>query len=219
MLLIFDFDGTLCDTRHNILLTMKATIVELQLPTRTDAQCVATIGLPLTGCFRQLFPHADEDTILRCASTYRRIFAENLQHVEPKPFPHVVDGIRRLKQNGHTLTIASSRSHASLIELTELMGIGKCLDLCLGADDVEKAKPDPFPVIKTLSLTGFKAGNALVVGDMPVDVLMGKHAGTHTCGVTYGNSSEEQLRLAGADFLIQDFSQIFQIINLLSHKS
>jgi len=48
---------------------------------------------------------------------------------------------------------------------------------------------------------------------------MGKHAGTHTCGVTYGNSSEEQLRLAGADFLIQDFSQIFQIINLLSNKS
>ena len=44
MLLIFDFDGTLCDTRHNILLTMKATIVELQLPTRTDAQCVAKIG-------------------------------------------------------------------------------------------------------------------------------------------------------------------------------
>lgn len=87
MLLIFDFDGTLCDTRHNILLTMKATIVELQLPTRTDAQCVATIGLPLTGCFRQLFPHADEDTILRCASTYRRIFAETFNMLSQNHFP------------------------------------------------------------------------------------------------------------------------------------
>ena len=44
-LIIFDFDGTLGDTRRNIVTTMKMTIAELQLPNRSEEECAATIGL------------------------------------------------------------------------------------------------------------------------------------------------------------------------------
>ena len=47
-LIIFDFDGTLGDTRKNIVTTMQLTIAELQLQQRSERQCEATIGLPLT---------------------------------------------------------------------------------------------------------------------------------------------------------------------------
>ena len=56
-LIIFDFDGTLGDTRRNIVTTMQMTIKELGLQSRTEAECAATIGLPLAGCFRTLFPY------------------------------------------------------------------------------------------------------------------------------------------------------------------
>ena len=49
-LIIFDFDGTLGDTRRTIVTTMQMTIKELQLPGRSDDECAATIGLPLM-CF------------------------------------------------------------------------------------------------------------------------------------------------------------------------
>ena len=62
-LIIFDFDGTLGDTRRNIVTTMQMTIKELQLPSRTEAECAATIGLPLAGCFRTLFPDIQEELI------------------------------------------------------------------------------------------------------------------------------------------------------------
>ena len=55
-LIIFDFDGTLGDTRRNIVTTMQMTIAELHLPSRSEEECAATIGLPLAGCFRTLFP-------------------------------------------------------------------------------------------------------------------------------------------------------------------
>jgi phosphoglycolate phosphatase-like HAD superfamily hydrolase len=58
---------------------------------------------------------------------------------------------------------------------------------------------------------GFTAGETLVVGDMPVDIQMGKGAGARTCAVTYGNASREDLAAAGADLIIEDFSQMLTI--------
>jgi phosphoglycolate phosphatase-like HAD superfamily hydrolase len=53
---------------------------------------------------------------------------------------------------------------------------------------------------------------ALVVGDANYDILMGRAAGCRTCGVTYGNQSAADLREAGADYLINDFSEIISLI-------
>lgn len=211
-LIVFDFDGTLCDTQRNIVTTLKATISERALPSRTDEQCIAIIGFPLNECFRHLFPQLDDDEIQCCADTYRRIFAQTLSHILPQPFPHVVSTIRKLKQNGITLTIASSRSHESLAMLSGQMHIGDCLSLILGADDVEKAKPQPEPVLKTLEITGFSPSETLVVGDMPVDILMGLRAGATTVGVTYGNGSADALRKAGANYIIDRFDQLLTLL-------
>ena len=40
-LIIFDFDGTLGDTRRNIVTTMQMAIKELQLPERSEAECAS----------------------------------------------------------------------------------------------------------------------------------------------------------------------------------
>lgn len=214
-LLIFDFDGTLGDTRRNIVTTMQMTIKELQLPDRSDDECASTIGLPLVGCFKALFPVMNAKQAQRCADTYRRIFNENLLTIKPKAFPHVVETLSALKQQGFTLTIASSRSHASLSELTKDLGISDSISYLIGADDVEKAKPEPEPVLKTLATMHFEANSVLVVGDMAVDILMGANAGTRTCGVTWGNSTKKELQEAGADFIIGSMEELIQIANNL----
>ncbi len=214
-LIVFDFDGTLCDTQRNIVTTLKATIEENRLPERTDEQCVSIIGYPLNECFRQLFPDLNERQVQQCADSYRRIFAEKLANCKPEPFPGVVPTVKLLKQMGLTLTIASSRSHASLVELSCHMGIESCFSLFLGADDVEIAKPNPEPVLKTLRETGFSPEETLVVGDMPVDIRMGKGARAKTVGVTYGNGSRHMLLQAGADFIINSFHELTNIINIL----
>lgn len=55
-LIIFDFDGTLGDTRRNIVTTMQMTIAELGLAGRTDDECASKIGLPLDGCLSHYTP-------------------------------------------------------------------------------------------------------------------------------------------------------------------
>ena len=142
-LIIFDFDGTLGDTRRKIVTTMQMTINELRLPYRSEDECASTIGLPLAGCFRTLFPDMQDEFIPRCAETYRRFFNENLKTIQPEAFPGVVETLSVLHQIGFTLTIASSRSRNSLTELTRNMGIANYISYILGADDVKEAKPKP----------------------------------------------------------------------------
>ena len=213
-LIIFDFDGTLGDTRRNIVTTMQMTISELGLTGRSDDECASKIGLPLGGCFEALYPNESKETIQRCADTYRRIFQENLQTMKPQVFPKVIETLSALKQQGYTLTIASSRWHKSLSELTSDLGIADYISYIVGADDVENAKPNPEPVLKTISYTGFDANQTLVVGDMNVDILMGANAGAKTCGVTYGNGTKQELEEAGADYLISNIDELMEIVNL-----
>ena len=211
-LIIFDFDGTLGDTRRNIVTTMQMTIAELHLPSRSEEECAATIGLPLAECFRTLFPDIQEELIPRCAETYRRFFNENLKTIQPEAFPGVVETLSILHQNGFTLTIASSRSRNSLMELTRNMGIADYISYILGADDVKEAKPKPEPVLKTLAEMPYDASQTLVVGDMAVDIQMGANAGTKTCGVTWGNGTRDELVQAGADYIIDNIEELIGIV-------
>ena len=211
-LVIFDFDGTLGDTRRNIIITMQQTMKELGLEIADEASCAATIGLPLEACFRQLYPELDDAGILSCAATYRRIFEDNKKKLKPQLFPHVAETLQWLYDQGYTLTVASSRSAASLHEFLKDMAIDKYISYVLGADNVEHAKPHPEPVLKTLAALGIAATDALVVGDMPVDIMMGASAGVATCGVTYGNASREQLKQAHANDIIDDMAELKDVI-------
>ena len=82
-LIIFDFDGTLGDTRRNIVTTMQMTIAELGLASRSDDECASKIGLPLDGCFEALYPDESKETILFCTDTYRTGKAARLRVFSP----------------------------------------------------------------------------------------------------------------------------------------
>ena len=207
-IIILDFDGTLADTASVIIQTMQATIRKLGLPARTDEQCSAMIGLRLIEIPPVLFPECDLDAELY-ATTYRRLF--HIYNTEDAVvlYPGVIDTLTELKKRGFTLTIASSRSHASLAEYIEKLRLSHLIGYVLGADDVTKGKPDPEPVNRTLEKFGIKADEAIVVGDTVFDIKMGHNAGTRACGVTYGNGSRESL--AEADWIIDDFRKLLEI--------
>ena len=73
-------------------------------------------------------------------------------------------------------------------------------------------KPNAELVKKTLNELSYNAQDTLVVGDMPFDILMGKNAGVYTCGVTYGVSGKNRLLEAGADWVIDDISELLEIV-------
>ena len=205
---ILDFDGTLGDTTALIVRTTQAAIRELGLPERSDEQCAAMIGLRLVEIPPVLFPEHEVDRELY-AATYRRIFNEFNTEGAVELYQHVMETLKELKRRGIILTIASSRSNASLTEYINNLGLASTITYILGANDVKEGKPNPEAVLKTLEAHGIPADEAIVVGDTVFDIDMGRNAGVKTCGVTYGNGSRESL--SNADWLIDDFGKLLEL--------
>ncbi len=210
-LIMLDFDGTIGDTQHLIISTMRKTIAYLNLPPRSAEDCKKMIGLPLKQTFTDMIEMSDEMGD-RCVDVYRRIFDEDNGPGVVPVFPHVMETIHTLKERGKTLTIASSRATATLMEFVRGMQLEPYISLVLSCDDITHPKPHPETALKTLQLTGFSPEEAVVVGDSQYDILMGNNAGCTTVGVSYGNGSVEELQKAQATHIIDDFAQLLDII-------
>lgn len=210
--LIFDFDGTLVDTAPIILRTMQATMLEMNLPEKNESECRATIGLRLEEIPNVLWPEF-KNLSVSYAKTYRRIFNELKSKLNVTCFPYVKDSLISLRNSNYKMAVASSRSHRSLEEYLNLTGLADFFVMLIGGDDVILGKPAPDPVNKILETLDWNPSETMTTGDSPFDILMGKRAGTLSCGVTYGNSSYEELKAVNPDYIISSFPEIENIIS------
>ena len=207
-LLIFDFDGTLADTRELIVKTSQEAQRQMHYPVCEPERIIATIGLPLREGIPTLYPQVRPEELEPWVTIYREVFDILKNRIVPALFPHVKETLSALCSQGYTCTIASSRGSASLHDFLRDMGIAPYISYVISADDVTHGKPHPEPVLKTLQDLSVPAGRAMVIGDMPVDIQMGLGAGTLTCGVSYGNADKAALEAAGAHHVIDDFGQL-----------
>lgn len=207
---IFDFDGTLMDTSEVILQTIKATIKEMKLPDKTDDECRSIIGIRTDEAGKYLYPDSDISN-----AEFARVFRSNYDRLKKdaheKPYPGVVETLTKLKESGCGIAIASSRRLASLYDYLDSLGIKEWFAYIVGADNVNKGKPDPEPVLTILKALGWKPEDTMVIGDADVDIMMGNAAGCTTCAVTYGNGSLASLQSAHPNFIIDSFPQLLNM--------
>lgn len=212
-LVIFDFDGTLADTKENIILTFQMTMKELGVEIKSRQECAATIGLTLEDAFKVLYPGMAAEKYILLRDTYRRIFKENRKILVPGLFPEVMETLEELRRRGFLMSIASSRLSPSLHSFLEDMKIAHLFEYAVGGDNVEHPKPAPDAVLQILRHYNLSAEEAFVVGDMPFDINMATNAGVKSCGVTWGNSDAAQLKESGANYVIDKMSQLLEILN------
>ena len=209
--IIFDFDGTLADTGALIVATIRSTIEELRLPAKTEAECRSVIGLRLEEVASVLWPEIP-NLNQPFADLYRRTFERLKPEIPVCCFPEVAETLRQLHAAGYGLAIASSRSHRSLAAYVEEFGMEEYFCMLIGGNDVLHGKPAPDPVLAILEAQHWTAAQTLVVGDMAVDIRMGRSAGCRTCGVTYGNGTHGELAEAGATEIIDDFKSLLSLL-------
>ena len=92
--------------------------------------------------------------------------------------------------------------------LLERLGIRNYFNVIIGADDGLPLKPAPDSIQKIRETLHVPREHTVIVGDGTTDVRAGKAAGVTTCSVTYGFRPEDELRSAGPDYIIHDFSEL-----------
>ncbi|MBQ7631146.1 MAG: HAD family hydrolase [Paludibacteraceae bacterium] len=201
-LVIFDFDGTIAHTHPLIIATIQQTLRELNLPVPSEQIISEGIGMEFRDCYRHYVPGISEAMIDRCAQTHRRVFETTRHTYPPLLYPHVVETLTTLRQQHIFTSIASARTTRELRDLLADMQVDHLFDYIIGSEEVTAVKPDPEAILLTLRHFQLAPTQALMVGDMDVDILMGKNAGTHTCGVTYGYGAPLALQQSHPDTLI-----------------
>jgi pyrophosphatase PpaX len=111
------------------------------------------------------------------------------------------EAIERLQQAGMALGIVTSGNRARVARELEGLGLRGLFGVVVSADDVEKRKPDPEPIVRGLELLGVAAGEAAYVGDSPEDVEMAHAAGVYVVGVPGPFPNREELKAAGPDLV------------------
>lgn len=207
-IVIFDFDGTLADTRAAIVKAKQETSLMMGLPVASDEAYVSTIGLSSKAGFAKVYPSLSDEQLDACVVGYRKFFEEIIKKDPPVRFPGADEVLAWLTEKGIARTIATARNARSLHDFLRLWDWDRYFPYVLCQEDTPLLKPNPEPVLKTLKDLSFLPSEALVVGDMPVDIEMGKRAGAKTCGVTYGNSGRAALEAAGADYIIDSITEL-----------
>ena len=182
------------------------------LAERDDAQCAATIGLTLYDGFLRLYPDMDGHAAELCVAKYREIYFEDVASAIPQLFDGVAETLHALRGEGILLAVASSRSSPSLLLFMRERAIDHLFSYILGSDSVSRHKPEPEAVEVILQRGGFNPSEAIVVGDMPVDILMARSASVRAVGVSWGNATREELTAAGADAVIDDIRELLPIV-------
>ncbi|RYY06928.1 MAG: HAD family hydrolase [Alphaproteobacteria bacterium] len=114
-----------------------------------------------------------------------------------RPFTAVPDLLRRMRDAGLKIAVASSAKQAELDIYLEVAGISDLIDANTCSDDVSGSKPDPDIFEAALEKLGCSAEEAMVIGDTPYDAIAAKRAGIASIGVLSGGFREEDLREAG----------------------
>jgi phosphoglycolate phosphatase-like HAD superfamily hydrolase len=114
-----------------------------------------------------------------------------------RPFSAVPDLLRRVKDAGVRIAVASSAKKDELDRYLDISGIGDLVDVTTSSNDVKETKPAPDIFVVTLSKLGVEGGDAVAIGDTPYDAEAAGKAGIRTIGVLCGGFTESSLRQAG----------------------
>ena len=124
------------------------------------------------------------------------------------PFPGAAAFLRRLRDAGLVVVLASSASADDLADLRAVIDADDAIDAAVNADDVERSKPDPQIFEVARDKAGIDPALVLAVGDSVWDVRAARAAGMGCVTVDSGGSSRHELTEAGALAVYRDVEEL-----------
>jgi len=206
-LFVFDCDGTLVDSQHNIIAAMAAAWARHDLPAPAASDVRRIVGLTLEIAIARLLPAADHATHCALAAAYREIVhdlrAGNAQGITEEPlFPGIRELIEALAAPELFLGVATGKNLRGLEHTLSVHGLRERFHT-LQTADLCRSKPDPEMVLRAMAETGIEAGSTVVIGDTSFDMEMARSAGATAIGVAWGYHEVAELTNAGAHAIIQ----------------
>jgi phosphoglycolate phosphatase len=198
-LVMFDLDGTLADTGHDLADSVNFTRAHFALPPLPEKLVYANVGRGVEHLLKHSLPEERPD---RFQEVMRVFLAHYENHLLDRTvlYPGVHEVLKLFR--GKRRLVVSNKMLRLTLAVVRGLGVADEFDDILGGDSAPEKKPHPALLQLALQKFDVAPSRALMVGDGDTDIEAGKRAGVITCGVTYGLGNRDDLVAAKPDFLL-----------------
>src|SRR6266852_5215180 len=188
--LIFDLDGTLIDSKQDLICSVNAMLVEMGRETLHEDTISGYIGHgapKLVG--RALGNGATEEEREQALKFFLAHYEEHKLDLTCA-YPGVAEALEELSEI--PMAVLTNKPVRVSKRILEGLGMAKYFRAVYGGNSFETKKPDPQGVKKILKELGATAGEAILIGDSEVDVQTARNAGILAAAVNYGFGTHDR---------------------------
>ncbi len=207
-LILYDLDGTLVDTRRDIINGVRYALGILKGPELTDDEIKDCVGTGLHELIKQVFRTQDEKLADRGAKLYREHYKKHmLDHT------HLYVGARECLEyfKDRKQAVITNKPNPFSSQILEALGVAHFFIAILAGDNGLPFKPDPAAIRHLMEITGATEPEVLFVGDSPVDIQAARNAGVEVVTLSHGFVGEAVLREAKPDHIVHDFAELLRL--------
>lgn len=205
--ILFDLDGTLIDTNELIIQSFLHTLQNYYPDQYKREDVLPFMGPTLVETFGGMNP----DKVDEMVKTYRTFNISN-HDLLVKEFEGVKETIMALKEKGYKIGIVTSKMSDVVMKGLKLTELDPYFEIIVALDHVEKAKPDPGPILLALEKLDSTPEEAIMVGDNHHDIVGGKNAGVRTAAVAWSIKGREYLAKYEPDFMLENMTDLLEIL-------
>lgn len=209
MLFIFDWDGTLSDSKATITKSMQLAAEDLGWMPLADHQVHNIIGLGLPEAIHRLYPDFSLSDRQRLRDAYAARFLMLDEACPSSFFPGVTETLHYLKEQGHTLAVATGKSRRGLDRIFGVMGMDDFFHATRCADETA-SKPNPLMLEELLSEFRARPEEAVMIGDTEYDMDMAQRIAMPRIAVSYGAHHIERLHPYGPMLCLDQFDDLLR---------
>ena len=190
-LVIFDLDGTLVDSRLDLVHSVNAALRHIDRPELPDDVIASYVGdgAPIL-IRRALGGEAGDEALIRKGLEFFLSYYREHKLDHTTVYPGIAESLAAIQSSGNgtprRMAVLSNKPVLPSRAIVEALGLGPFFWQIYGGNSFATKKPDPEGARKLLQESGMRPEQAAIVGDSGVDVRTGRNAGLWTIGVTYG---------------------------------
>jgi phosphoglycolate phosphatase len=213
-LLVFDLDGTLIDSRLDLIHSVNAMLRHYRRPELPGDVVASYVGDGAPMLVRRALGDPKDEKSVKDALDYFLAYYRVHKLDNTRAYVGVKESLAAIRNSNGVIrkmaVLSNKPVHPSRV-IVEALGLSEFFVHVYGGNSFPTKKPDPEGVGKLLHETKTEAQEAVMIGDSSVDVITGRNAGTWTCGVKYG-FAPHTLGEAPPDVVIdqpQDLAELF----------
>ncbi len=210
-LCVFDLDGTLVNTLHDLTDSVNYALNECGFPPLSEARVAAIVGHSVEFMCEHAVPPGHEDQAKKVLELFMARYREHSLD-RSRPYDGMIDAVQLIKGAGVTVAVASNKPHADTVKVVETLFPKDLFSLVLGRTEKFAIKPAPDALLFIMRFFGVTPEEAVCVGDSDVDVKFAHNAGMRCVSVDWGFRSEEEIRAAGATCITSDPTKVPELV-------